>query len=274
MIVSLSAKHYVSNNKAIGIFDSGVGGLTVMRQIHALLPHENICYFGDTARVPYGNKSPETIKKYARENADFLQDQNIKLLVVACNTACALAPDLDSYVDVPLIGVIEPGVRNAVESTKSGSIAILGTKATISSGVYQKCLKAALPMGRIFANACPLLVPLVEEQLFTHEATILLIKEYTAPLMKHTPDTVILGCTHYPLLRPLFQEILGENIILIDPAYSTALAVQKKLRDLNQLNNSPQKGSCLFFVSDDAPKFKETGALFFKNSLELVTLKI
>ncbi|MEI6532078.1 MAG: glutamate racemase, partial [Chlamydiota bacterium] len=241
---------------------------------HAALPYENICYFGDTARVPYGNKSPETIKKYARENARFLQDQNIKILVVACNTACALATDLHSYVDVPLIGVIEPGVRHAVESTRSGSIAVLGTKGTISSGAYQERLKAALPEAKIFAAACPLLVHVVEEQLFTHAATRLLIEEYTAPLMKNSPDTVILGCTHYPLLQPLFQEILGEDIILIDPAYSTALAVQQKLRALDQLNSGPEKGSCAFFVSDDVLKFKETGELFFQRSLDKVTLKI
>lgn len=260
------------SSKAIGIFDSGVGGLTVMRRIHEALPHENICYFGDTARVPYGNKSPETIKRYARENALFLLKQDIKLLVVACNTACALADDLYQYIDIPLIGVIEPGVEHAINSTKTGKIAVVGTRGTISSGVYQKRLQEALPSAKIVAAACPMLVHTVEEQLFHHQATRLLIQEYVAPLQQHAPDTLVLGCTHYPLLQPLFQEILGEHVTLIDPAVSTALAVKNTLARIGQLNSGPQKGSCAFFVSDDVPKFKMIGEFFFQRPLDEVTL--
>lgn len=261
-------------SKAIGIFDSGVGGLTVMRRIHEALPYENICYFGDTARVPYGNKSPETIKRYARENARFLMERDIKLLVVACNTACALAEDLHEHINIPLIGVIRPGIQHAVESTKSGRIAVVGTRGTIGSGVYQEGIKKALPHADVRAAACPLLVHAVEEQLFTHKATRLLIEDYIAPLIEYKPDTFVLGCTHYPLLTPLFQEILGEDVTLIDPAYSTALAVEKKLQEMDQLNSGPQKGRCAFFVSDDVLKFKTTGEFFFQRPLDQVTLTV
>lgn len=258
-------------NKSIGIFDSGVGGLTVMRQIHETLPYENICYFGDTARVPYGNKSPETIRRYAMENALFLLQQDIKLLVIACNTASAFAADyLSRSLAIPVIGVIEPGVEQAIEATKTGRIAVIGTKGTIESGLYQQGLKKALPTAEIFAAPCPLLVHFVEEQLFHHPATRLFIEDYINPLKAQQPDTFVLGCTHYPLLAPLFQEILGPDVTLINPGISAARTVQRLLQERGELKSGPEKGTCTFFVSDDTAKFKAIGEYFLQKPLQQV----
>lgn len=244
--------------RPIGIFDSGVGGLTVMRKIHELLPYEDICYFGDTARVPYGNKSSETIRRYVTECASFLLKQDIKLLVIACNSASSVfdAEELSKQIGIPTIGVIKPGIKQAVRQSKTGRIAVIGTRATIAAGLYEKGIKEELPHAEVFSAACPLLVPLIEEQLFDHLATRLIIEEYTAPLQKHKPDTFVLGCTHYPLLEPLFADVLGPHISLVDPAVSCSQAVKQKLEEMGQLNSGPQKGHCAFFVSDDTAKFK------------------
>lgn len=253
----------------IGIFDSGVGGLTVMRKIHELLPYEDICYFGDTARVPYGNKSPETIRRYVTECAGFLLKQNIKLLVIACNSASSVfdAKELSKQIGIPTIDVIRPGILQAVSQSKTGRIAVIGTRATIAAGLYEKGIKKELPHAEVFSAACPLLVPLIEEQLFDHQATRLIIEEYTAPLQRYTPDTFVLGCTHYPLLEPLFAAVLGPHVSLVDPAIHCSMTVQQQLQEMGQLNSGPQKGQCVFFVSDDTAKFKATGEHFFQRAL-------
>lgn len=255
--------------RPIGIFDSGVGGLTVMRQIHELLPCEDICYFGDTARVPYGNKSPETIRRYVIECANFLLKQHIKILVIACNSASSVfdAEELSQQIGIPTIGVITPGIQQAVCQSKTGRIAVIGTRATIAAGLYEKGIREALPHAVVFSAACPLLVPLIEEQLFDHQVTRLIIEEYTAPLQKQQPDTFVLGCTHYPLLTSLFADVLGPHVSLVDPAVSCSLAVKQRLVDMGQLNSRPQKGDCAFFVSDDSAKFKATGEYFFHKTL-------
>lgn len=258
---------------AVGIFDSGVGGLTVMQKIAALLPHEDIVYFGDTARIPYGDKTPEAIIRYSIENAIFLMEQRIKILVVACNTASAYALEKLKYIfRIPVIGVIEAGVDKAVLETQNQHIAILGTRGTIRSGVYQQEIKKRLPDARIHAIHCPLFVPLVEEQWLSHEATRLIIADYLRPLRNYSVDTVLLGCTHYPLLRELIQQELGGQITIVDSATSCAERVKLQLDSL-QLNSPLSNGSNhLFFVSEDPEKFQTLGESFLGKKIKDVKL--
>lgn len=195
-------------SQAIGLFDSGVGGLTVMQEIMKLLPHERLIYFGDTARVPYGNKGTRTIIRYSIENTICLLEKNIKLMVVACNTASALAlPQLRRLFNLPIVGVIEPGAEKAVAATRNQRIAVLGTKATIQSGAYQTAIKKIAPHAAVIPIACPLFVPLVEEQWLDHPATHLIVREYLRPLQEQNVDTILLGCTHYPLLSTVKNKI-------------------------------------------------------------------
>lgn len=258
---------------AVGIFDSGVGGLTVMQKIAALLPHEDIVYFGDTARIPYGDKTPEAITRYSIENAIFLMEQRIKILVVACNTASAYALEKLKYIfRIPVIGVIEAGVDKAVLETQNRHIAILGTRGTIRSGVYQQEIKKRLPDAQIHAIHCPLFVPLVEEQWLSHEATRLIIEDYLRPLRNYSVDTVLLGCTHYPLLRELIQQELGGQIKIVDSATSCAERVKLQL-DTLQLNSPLSNGSNhLFFVSEDPEKFQTLGESFLGKKIKDVKL--
>lgn len=253
----------MNKREGIGIFDSGLGGLTVMKQIKARCPHESIIYFGDTARVPYGGKSPETIVRYSIESAIFLMEQNIKVLVVACNTAASYSVDrLRSIFNIPVIEVIGPGAERATQVTKTGRIGILGTKATITSGSYQREIEKRLPDAEIFPYACPLFVPLVEERFLYHPATQLIVKEYLEPLKRANIDTLLLGCTHYPVLAPLIQEELGYNVQIVDSA-STCADHLEKLLDLRDLKDSSESSvEHRFFVSDDPDKFKLLGQLF------------
>lgn len=259
-------KHIPSEmNRAqpIGVFDSGIGGLTVMEQIRAVVPIEHMIYFGDTARLPYGNKSPETIIRYSIENAIFLLEKQIKMLVVACNTASAFAIDrLRQIFKIPIIGVIEPGAEKAVSTTKTGNIAILGTKGTIQSGAYQKEILRHLPQATLFPLACPLFVPLVEEGFLSHPASRLIVKEYLGPLKGQNIDTLLLGCTHYPLLKTLIQEEMGDSITLIDSALTCAEAVAHTLKQYN-LHSQSQTAQLEYYVSDDPQKFCELSRTIF-----------
>lgn len=240
----------------IGMFDSGIGGLTVMHQVMKLLPHEQIFYFGDTARLPYGDKCSETIVRYAIENTIFLMDKNIKLLVVACNTASAHSMGkLRQLFNVPMVDVIESGARQAIRTTKNQRLAVLGTKGTIQSNVYKNALLKAMPEATIFSVACPLFTLLVEENFSSHPATKLIVKEYLATLKGQEIDTLILGCTHFPLLASLIQEELP-NVTIVDPAVSCALDVASLLHDLDLQATSPlEDRTHQFFVSDDPHKF-------------------
>lgn len=256
----------------IGIFDSGVGGLTVMRQVQNLLPHESIIYFGDTARVPYGNKSPETIIRYAVECAQYLLSQNIKLLVVACNTVTSYALPIlrELCYPIPVIGVISPGAEKAVSVTSTNTIAVLGTRATINSGAYQKEIKSLLPNATIFPIACPLFVPLAEELFLKHEATRLIIREYLTPLREYNHiDTILLGCTHYPLLSETIVEEIGENVTIVDSAATCAEYVKRSLLELN-LNNKENNSNYRYIVSDDTHKFQLLGKNFLGMSMHSV----
>jgi glutamate racemase len=237
----------------IGVFDSGIGGLTVAREIMRQLPTESIVYFGDTARVPYGPKSPDTVRRYSREITDFLCHQGVKSVVVACNTATAHAlPMLREQYRVPIIGVVEPGARAAVAATRNRGIGVIGTLGTVNSGAYERAIRALSPDARVVARACPLFVPLVEEGWLDTEPTRLIAEEYLHPLVQARVDTVVLGCTHYPLLKPLIGRVVGHGVRLIDSAEQTAAETARVLaeRDLCAPgDNAPEYR----FVASDAP---------------------
>jgi len=258
-------------NQAIGIFDSGIGGLTVMQELMKRLPHEPLIYFGDTARLPYGEKSPEAIIRYSIENAIFLMEQNIKLLVIACNTASAFALEkLQKIFSIPILGVIEPGAENAVQSTRNQHIAVLGTKGTIKSGVYQREIEKKMPKARVVSIACPLFVPLVEERFFHHPAARLIVKEYLAPLHEQKVDTVLLGCTHYPLLKQLIMEELPSSLVIVDSASTCAEKVADILKLHHLANATDQKPYHRYFVSDDPKKFQSLGTDFLGSPIDHV----
>ncbi len=247
----------------IGLFDSGLGGLTVMRAIHEKCPQESLIYFGDTARVPYGNKSPETIRRYSVENSIFLMEREIKALVIACNTASAYAvKKVRSILNIPVIDVIEPGAEKAASVTQSKKIAVLGTKGTIQSGAYQEEIHKRVPGAEVMAIPCPLLVPLVEERFLNHPATELILKEYLKPILRSDVDTVLLGCTHYPVLKHLIAKELGKHIHIVDSATTCAERLYEILKKY-EIETREQTPSLEFYVSDDPVKFKDIGPSFF-----------
>jgi glutamate racemase len=257
---------------SIGIFDSGFGGLTAMRHIRSLLPAENIIYFGDTARLPYGNKSPDTILRYSEENISFLIEKKIKILVIACHTACTAALDhLRKQFNIPIIGIMEQGIEEAVLSTRSQKIGVLGTRTTIASNVYQHRLKLHLPKAAVYGIACPLFVPLVEEGFNDHHIASLIVKEYLEPLKDKGIDTLLLGCTHYPLLLPLLQKGIGESVCLIDPAAPCAKETKRLLASLDLLNPQTEGPRYEFYVSDDPEKFRSFGKIFLQHPIDHIS---
>jgi glutamate racemase len=249
---------------SIGIFDSGIGGLTVMKELMKALPYEPMTYFGDTARLPYGAKSREVIIRYSIENAIFLMEQNIKMLVVACNTASTFALErLQQMFNVPVLGVIEPGAEKAAKTTTNRHIAVLGTDGTIKAGVYPQKIKRHLPDAQVLSVACPLFVPLVEERFVHHPAAKLIVKEYLQPLHDHPIDTILLGCTHYPILKRLIQEELGNHIKIVDSASSCAENVVWTLKNHDLLASGNHPANCRYFVSDDPKKFRDNAQNVF-----------
>lgn len=261
------------NHQPVGIFDSGFGGLTVMKAIRELLPHENIVYFGDTARLPYGTKSRETILRYSLENASFLMNQGIKALVVACHTACSFAfEELQKRLPIPVIGVTIPAVEHALSLSRSGQIGVLGTKGTIASGTYQQLLQKIAPKTEVSGIACQLLVHLVEEGFIDHAITQNAIEQYLSPLQKSSVDTVILGCTHFPLLEMQIKKALNPDVQVIDPAHYCARSLKQTLQDCSLLNPQTTLPHYQFFVSDDPEKFRLMGKAFLGYPLENVQL--
>lgn len=247
----------------IGVFDSGVGGLTVVEEIWRRLPGESVIYFGDTARVPYGPKSPETVCRYAREAAAFLLSHGVKMIVVACNTATAHAIEaLQAELSVPVVGVVGPGARAAVRATKSGRIGVIGTIGTIASGAYDREVRRHFPSVKLFAQPCPLFVPLIEEGWLDREATRLIAEEYLRPIREVGVDVLVLGCTHYPLIKPLLAGVLGPGIQLVDSAAETAADVERILRERNLLRRTPLPPTHRFIVSDSPLHFLETSRHF------------
>lgn len=265
----------MNHTAPIGVFDSGIGGLTVAHAIMRQLPDERIIYFGDTARVPYGPKSPETVRRYGREIAAYLAGEGIKTLVVACNTATAHAlPSLSDQLPMPVVGVIHPGARAAVRATRHGHIGVIGTAGTIKSGAYERAIRELDPTVRITARACPLFVPLVEEGWVDHDATRMIAFEYLEPLAREEVDTVVLGCTHYPLLKPLLAKILGPEVALIDSAEETALETASVLREQGILApDSEAEPLHRFVASDDPLMFLQLGQRFLGGAIESVEIK-
>ena len=253
----------MSDPRAIGIFDSGIGGLTVAREIHSLLPHEPTIYLGDTARVPYGTKSPATVVRYSLEILEWLLNQGVKAIVVACNTATAHAlPALRAAAPVPLIGVIEPGARRAAAATSSGGgVGVIGTAGTIASGAYRRALIALRGDLRVIEAACPLFVPLVEEGWFHEPATRLIAERYLAPFQSAELDALVLGCTHYPLLAELLAEVLPPGILLVDSAAETARDVARLLAEQHLLA-PPGEPTHRWAATDDVERFARLGSLF------------
>src|ERR1700757_508423 len=246
----------MSDSRPIGVFDSGIGGLTVVKAVRDLLPNENIVYLGDTARVPYGPKSPETVQRYAAELAELLMRKNAKALVVACNTVSSVAlPLLASKFPVPVIGVIEPGARAALQATRNRHIGVIGTRATIRSGAYEKALRATDNNVQVSSRACPLLVPLIEEGLLDDAVTDQMIMRYLQPLLADGIDTLVLGCTHYPLLTGAIARILKRQIMIVDSAQNCARAVEEML-DRQSLRAAPlNNGKLQVALTDAADSF-------------------
>ncbi len=246
----------MANNAPIGVFDSGIGGLTVAREIMRQSPNETIVYFGDTARVPYGSKSKKTIITYSRQIVKFLQTHEVKAIVIACNTASAFALEtLESEVSVPVIGVVKPGAKAAAEITQNGNVGIIATEGTINSGIYSTYLSKTDPHVRVYGKACPLFVPLVEEGWLEDPITIEVAKRYINELLNFDIDTLVLGCTHYPLIRHIIASIVGDKVALVNPAYETARSLREVLVS-HGLQSDGSAGEHKFFVSDGADKFK------------------
>jgi glutamate racemase len=254
----------------IGIFDSGLGGLTVTRAIRERLPGESIIYYGDTARVPYGSKSRDTIVTFTREAVEFLRHHDVKCIVIACNTASALGlPAIAGTLDLPVLGVIEPGAKTAVASTRNGKVGVIGTTATIASDAYTQAIRARKSALTVYAQPCPLFVPLAEEGWADRRATALIVEEYLAPLKIARVDTLVLGCTHYPLLTEPIQAYMGEDVRLVDSATTCAEELAALLEERG-LCAPADAGEETFFVTDMAARFAELGARFLGRRLQAI----
>ena len=262
----------MNRSNPIGVFDSGIGGLTVVKRIDQFLPNENIIYFGDTARVPYGSKSNQTVIEYSKQDAKFLLNKNVKMIIVACNTASSVALDeLRETFEIPIIGMIEPGAKSAIENTKSGKIGVIGTYATINNKAYSKELLKLDSKLEVYEKACPLFVPLAEEGMINHPATKLIAEEYLLELREHDIDTLILGCTHYPILAEVIQEVVGDNVRLIDSGTAASSIVENYLHGRGIRNESHQIGRSEFYVSDLPAKFQNIADAFLGRHVEHLT---
>lgn len=255
----------------IGMFDSGVGGLTVLKAVHSLLPGENLVYLGDTARLPYGAKSTQTIVRYTLAAAGKLLEYGPKLLVIACNTATAAAlPTLaESFAPVPVLGVVEPGAEAAVSATRTGRIAVIGTESTIAGGAYERAIRARMPEAQIIARACPLLVPMAEEGWVDGAEAETVAKRYLGDIFApaQAPDTLLLGCTHFPLFEPLLRKLVGGKVVVVDSARSTAKAVRQALEQKCLLNVNQQPGTMRFLTTDNVARFAHAGKLFLERTM-------
>ncbi len=255
-------------NKAIGVFDSGLGGLTAVRELNRVMPGENIVYFGDTGRVPYGNRSRETIIRYTKEDIEFLVKQDIKLIIAACGTASSVAlPYLKDKFDVKIMGVLESACSEAVKRTKNNRIGVIGTAGTIKSGKYEEIIKSISPDTKVFSTPCPMFVPLVENGYAESEAARLIAKDYLTSLKKEKVDTLILGCTHYPLLKGVISDIMGEEVTLLSPGELTALDAREYLLKKDILSERQTGGKNEFYVSDSVENFAQLGSTFLGSDI-------
>lgn len=256
------------DNRPIGVFDSGVGGLTVVKEIMKILPDEDIIYFGDTARVPYGNKSPQTVTKFSFQDTRFLISKNVKAIVIACNTASAMSlENVQKNFELPIVGVIRSGAIAAVNETKSGRIGLIGTEGTICSRAYEKEIKKLYPSGYIFGVPCPLFVPLVEEGWADSEIAYMVATEYLAGFKAKNIDTLIMGCTHYPLLKKVVGSIMGDDVKLINPAKETSIEIKEILNEMDMCNIANRNPVYQYYVSDNPEKFSSIGNNFLNREI-------
>lgn len=266
------------DNRPIAVFDSGIGGLTVLKEIMEQLPGEDIVYFGDTARIPYGTRSKETVIKYVLQSFGFLMTKDIKAIVIACNTATAFAiEEARKHFDLPIIGVVEPGAKASITCTKNNTIGVIGTEGTINSGEYQKTIRKLLPTAEIIGVSCPLFVQIVEEGWENSDVAYISAQKYLLELKEHNIDTLVLGCTHYPALRYTIGKVLGEKVTLVNPAYETAKLTKNILKEKNLLNEKLDGGTYKYYVSDDPNKFKRIGGNMIKKEIgevEKINLEI
>jgi glutamate racemase len=263
--------NFMNNSNPIGIFDSGIGGLTVVKSLDTSLANEKIIYFGDTARVPYGSKSNSTVIEYSKQNTTFLLSKNVKMIVVACNTASSIALEtLRSEFEIPIVGMIDPGAKAAIKSTQNKRIGVIGTEATISNKAYSNALLKLDDSLKVYEKACPLFVPLAEEGWINHQATKLVAEEYLTELKNENIDTLILGCTHYPILRNVIQEVIGKNVTLIDSGSAASVEVEAYLSGRGIRNASNVLGTHEYYVSDVPKKFKQIAERFLGREVEHV----
>lgn len=263
------------NNKSIGVFDSGLGGLTAVKQIMQELPNESIIYFGDTGRVPYGTRSRDTILKYARGDIRFLKSFDVKVIVIACGTASSAAlPMIKDEFDVPIVGVIDAAVYAAVRATKNKKIGVIGTPGTIKSGEYEKQINEYDSTMQVYSKACPMFVPLVENGYFDTPVTKLIVEEYLEEIRKEGVDTLILGCTHYPLLQKVIHEYMGDGVTLINSGAEVAKYLKKKLDGENAHSESTDEDRYRYYVSDDVSSFEELGGIFLEREINGQVTKI
>lgn len=257
------------DNRPIGVFDSGLGGLTAVREILQIMPHEDVVYFGDTGRVPYGTRSRETILKYAAQDIAFLRSKNVKMIIAACGTVSSVASELGESLPVPFTGVVQPTALAAYLATRNGKIGVIGTTATIRSGSYRNAIHAINPEIEVFEQDCPMFVPLVENDFFDPENPVphLVAERYLEPLKQAGVDTLIMGCTHYPILRETIQKVMGPDVVLIDSGKETATFAMELLRDKNALCDKNKTGSCAFYVSDSTEGFSKAASLFLNKDI-------
>ena len=263
------------DNRAIGVFDSGLGGRTAVKQLMEVLPGEDIVYFGDTGRVPYGTRSENTIIKYVMQDIAFLKTFNIKMIVVACGTASTVAlPVVRDKFDICMTGVVDEAAVCAIEATKNNKIGVIATSATIKSDAFKKKIQTLEPNANVFSQACPLFVPLVENGHFDSEVAMLVAKEYLEPLKEAGVDTLVLGCTHYPLLRGVIQKIMGYDVTLIDVGEAASKHVKRYLEENDMLSPKKEGGKCSYFVSDSVDNFAHLGSLFLERQIGEMVNKI
>lgn len=263
----------MADNRPIGVFDSGLGGLTVLKELEKVLPNESFIYFGDTGRVPYGSRSDETIIKYARQDENFLLSKGVKYIVAACGTVSSVAAHTATDLPIPFMGVVENSVKAAVSATKNHKIGVIGTSATINNGAHKKQILNLLPGAEVVTADCPLFVPLVEEGLVADDVVVLEIaRRYLEPIIKAGVDTLILGCTHYPILADAINKVMGKEVTLINMGNSTALAVKEELIRLDILNESGIKPTKEFFVSDITAGFTKVSKILLGENIENVNL--
>ncbi|MBE7040608.1 MAG: glutamate racemase [Ruminococcaceae bacterium] len=263
------------DNRRIGVFDSGLGGLTVMKELMALLPNESLVYFGDTGRIPYGTKSEETVLKYTRSDINFLQTFHLKAIIAACGTASSIAlPKLSGQYDIPLLGVTKAASRRAAAVTRNGRVGVIGTTGTIRSGAYRSFLEEENPEIQTVSVACPMFVPLVEYGYAEKEAAKMIAKDYLQEIIESGADTLILGCTHYPLLKKVIGEVLGDSVTLINPGECVAGDVKKLLEENDLLSKEKQTEQYQFYVSDDPAEFIRLGSMFLERPIDGLVSRI